>query len=117
MTPALAKPWQIPLVNNVRVTGGGAQPRVSWTLPDLARRNIDRVRVAVRGGQRLHGRFLSVLFVSADLPATATDFTIPPGILALSERYIFQVMLENLEGGELKNRSLTFSEPYTVLHQ
>jgi hypothetical protein len=32
----------------------------------------------------------------------------------LGERYVFQVMLEDLEGGVLENRSSTFSEPYTV---
>jgi hypothetical protein len=115
LTPALAKPWQVPLVKNVRVTGSGLQPRVSWSLPDLAGRKVERIRVAVRGRQRLHESFLNVLFVSADLPATPAHFAIPPGILASGERYLFQVMLENVEGGELKNRSLTFGERDTVL--
>jgi len=37
----------------------------------------------------------------------------PPGVLAQGERYVFQVMLEDLEGGQLENRSLTFSKPYS----
>ncbi|HZM33155.1 MAG TPA: hypothetical protein VFC18_01580 [Burkholderiales bacterium] len=36
-----------------------------------------------------------------------------PGILKRGERYVFQVMLEDLEGGALENRSLAFSEPFT----
>ena len=113
-TRAVAKPWQVPFAQSVRVTGQAASPRVSWSLPDLAGRKIERIRVGVRGGQRAQGRYMDVLFVSQALPPTTTSFDIPQGILAAGERYIFQVMLENLEGGELKNRSLTFSEPHTV---
>jgi len=113
-TPVLAKPQEVPLVRNVRVTGRGAEPRVSWELPDLTGFDIDRIRVAVRGGKRLHGRFMDILYVSGDLPPSATAFAIPPGVLASGERYVFQVMLEDVEGGALENRSLTFSEPYTV---
>jgi hypothetical protein len=87
---------------------------VSWELPDLVGFDIDRIRVAVRGGKRLYERFLGVLYVSGDLPPTATAFVIPPAVLAAGERYVFEVMLEDLEGGELQNRSLTYSEPYTV---
>jgi hypothetical protein len=41
-------------------------------------------------------------------------FAIPPGVLTPGERYIFEVMLEDLEDGALENRSQTFSEPYAV---
>jgi len=68
----------------------------------------------VRGNPRVHGRFMSQLYVSGDLPPTATAFTIPAGVLAAGQRYVFQVMLEDLEGGVLENRSLSFSDPYTV---
>ncbi len=113
-TPVLAKPQEVPLVRNVRVTGKGAGPRLSWELPDLTGFDIERIRVGVRGGKRVHGRFMSLLYTSGDLPPTATSFTIPAGVLATGERYVFQVMLEDLEGGELENRSLTFSELYTM---
>jgi hypothetical protein len=33
-------------------------------------------------------------------------------VLKRSERYVFQVMLEDLAGGRLENRSLAFSDPY-----
>ena len=34
--------------------------------------------------------------------------------LTAGERYVFQVMLEDLEEGALENRLLTFTKPYTV---
>jgi hypothetical protein len=110
----LARPQQVPLLRNVRVTRRGAETRVSWNLPDLTGFDVDRIRVAVRGGRRLYERFLGVLYVSGDLPPDATSFAIPPDVLAAGERYVFEVMLEDLEDGELENRSQTYSEPYTV---
>ena len=112
-TATLANPQKIPLIDKVRVAGKGTQPRLSWKLPGLGGFDIERIRVAVRGGARVHGRFMSQLWVSADLPPTATRFAIPAGVLAPGERYVFQVMLEDLEGGALENRSLSFSDPYT----
>lgn len=114
LTPVLVKPQEVPLVRNLRVTGGGAEPRLSWELPDLTGFDIDRIRVRVRGGKLLHERFMDILYISGALPPTATAFAIPPGVLASGERYVFEVMLEDLEGGALENRSLTYSEPYTV---
>ena len=113
LTPPIAKPQQVPLAANVRVIGKGAEPRLAWKLPGLAGFDIDRIRVGVRGGEKVHGRFLSLLWVSDALPATATRFAVPAGVLTRGERYVFQVMLEDLEGGRLENRSLAFSDPYT----
>lgn len=112
-SPVLKLPQRIPLIEKVRVTGKGAQPRISWKLPDLKGFAIDRIRVAVRGGTRVHGRFLSQLHESPGLPATASSYTIPAGWLEAGERYVFQVMLEDLEDGALANRSLSFSDPYS----
>ena len=111
-TAPIARPQQVPLVTDVRVAGKGAQPRLSWKLPSLAGFDVERIRVAVRGGARVQGRFLSEIYVSGDLPPTATSFRIPAGVLERGERYVFQVMLEDLEDGRLENRSLTFSDPY-----
>ena len=112
-TPGLADAWQVPLLADLRVTAAGAQPRLKWTLPALNGRRIERIRVVVRGEPRVLGRFMSVLFSSGDLPPSATHFTVPPGVLVPGARYVFQVMLDDLEGGELKNRSSTFSDPYS----
>ena len=96
------------------MTGRGAEPRVSWDLPDLTGFDVDQIRVGIRGGKRVYERFLDLVYVSGDLPPTTTAFAIPPGVLTSGERYVFEVMLEDLEGGTLQNRSLTYSEPYTV---
>ena len=114
LTRTLPKPREVPLARNVRVTASGAQPSVSWELPSLAGFDIERIRIRVRGGKRLYERFLDVLHVSGALPPTATTFTIPAGVLTSGERYIFEVLLENLQGGALANRSVSSSTPYTV---
>jgi hypothetical protein len=114
LAPAIAKPQQVPLAAKVRVLGKGAAPRLAWKLPGLAGFDVDRIRVGVRGGEKIHGRFLSLLWMSDALPATATRFAIPAGVLKRGERYVFQVMLEDLEEGRLENRSLAFSDPYRV---
>jgi hypothetical protein len=50
--------------------------------------------------------------------ATVTPSGMPTLVFAEKDgaRYVFQVMLEDLEGGALENRSLSFSDPYTVPH-
>ena len=113
LTRRLANPQKVPLVNNLRVTGEGLEPRLSWELPDLAGFDIDRIRVAVRAGRRVQGRFLEVVYISHALPPDATAFRMPAGVLVTGQSHIFQVMLEDLEDGELENRSLTFTAPYT----
>lgn len=112
-TRTLSNPRAIPLIDKVRVSGKGLQPRLSWQLPDLKGYGVDRIRVGVRGGERVHGRFMSLLRVSDPLPADTKTFTIPQNWLEKDRRYVFQVMLEDLEGGVLENRSLSFSDPYT----
>lgn len=114
VTPALARPQQLPFIRNLRVAAKGATPRLRWQLPDLAGFDVDRIRIAVRGGQRVQGRFLSAVYTSGDLPPSATSFRIPAGVLTPGERYIFQVMLDDLEDGRLENRSSTFTAPYAV---
>lgn len=111
--PVLKHPQKVPLAEQVRVDGQGTQPTLRWALPRLAGFDVERIRIAVRGGTKVHGRFLVQLHVSAPLAPTATSFRVPQGWLAKGERYVFQVMLEDLEGDMLENRSLAFSDPYT----
>ena len=100
---------------NVRVIGKrSACCLISWKLPGLVGFDVDRIRVGVRGGEKMQGRFLGLLWVSEALPASATRFAIPAGVLKRGERYVFQVMLEDIEQGRLENRSLAFSDPYWV---
>jgi len=111
-SPALRRPQQVPLAADVRIEGDGTEPLLRWRLPELKGFDIERIRVGVRGGKRVHGRFLSLLRVSEPLAPTATSFRVPPGWLQRGERYVFQVMLEDLENEALENRSLAFSERY-----
>lgn len=111
----IARPREIPLAIDVRVTGEGARPSVVWKVPEAAK--VQRIRVGVRGGARIQGRFLNLLQVSAPMPGTATSFRVPDGWLEPGQRYVFQVMLEDLEAGRLQNRSLAFSDPYEVPHR
>lgn len=111
--PANALARKVALAERVRVAGAGTQPQVRWALPGRAGA-IDRIRVAVRGGERVHGRFLDVIHVSPALPPDAKALRIPAGVLQRGERYIFEVMLEQLDAGRVANRSEAFSAPYTV---
>jgi hypothetical protein len=111
-SPAIVRPQQVPLALDVRAKQAGLRPVISWKLPALAGFDVERIRVGVRGGEKVQGRFLSLLWTSDALPATSTRFTMPAGVLRRGERYVFQVMLEDLEGGRLENRSLAFSDPY-----
>ncbi len=96
----------------MRVAGKGARPTVSWKVPKAA--GVQQIRVGVRGGPKIQGRFLGLLRVSEPLARSASSFRLPDGWLAQGERYVFQVMLEDLEDGRLANRSLAFSDPYLV---
>jgi hypothetical protein len=86
----LAKPQEVPLARNVRVTGRGTEPRMIWEMPDLTGFDIERIRVGVRGGRGPYERFTDLVYVSDALPPTTTAFVIPPGVLAPGERYVFQ---------------------------
>ena len=71
----------------------------------------------MRGGVRIQGRYLSLLQVSSPLPPAAVRFEVPKGWLQSGERYVFQVMLEDVVGDRLQNRSLAFSDPYQTPKQ
>ncbi|HEX9183387.1 MAG TPA: hypothetical protein VF876_09030 [Burkholderiales bacterium] len=112
--PPIAGPQKLPLARDVRVVGKDATPLLRWRLPELAGFDVDRIRVVVRGGERVQGRFLGALYTSGALPPSAMSFKVPPGVLVPGGRYVFQVTLEDLEDGRLENRSLAFSRTYAV---
>ncbi|MGH2359319.1 MAG: PEP-CTERM sorting domain-containing protein [bacterium] len=105
LTPAIANPQLLPFVTNVHAIGTGLQPIVAWDLPDLTGFDPDfiQVRVYDDGSNAL-------LFTSAVLPASTTASTIPSGLLQFGHDYIFRVMLEDVQGGFLENRSSGFSQ-------
>lgn len=122
LTNPIPNPQLVPLVENLKVVGTNATPTVMWTLPDLTGFDIDRIRVRVYN-DATNDQF----FQSANLPANATAFTIPGGVLVPGVPYAFRVMLDDLEtlqgfGTIIENRSNTFTqsaffvpEPATLL--
>jgi hypothetical protein len=107
--PAIGDPEFLPLVLGVQVVAGGLTPTVTWTLPDLTGFDVDAVRLrAVVAGTGVQ-TFQSVL-----LSPSISSFTLPAGVLQAGVGYEFRVMLEDIEGQRLENRSNTFSSLYTA---
>jgi len=106
---AIADPQFLPLLQNVQVAANGTTPTVNWTLPDLSGFDVDSIRVravvAATGSQ---------VFQSEALPTSATSFTLPTGILSLGTGYEFRIILDDLSGGLIENRSNTFSSVYVA---
>jgi hypothetical protein len=106
---AIADPELLPLVLNVQVAPGGLTPTVSWTLPDLTGFDVDgfRVRAVVANTS-------SQTFESALLASSTTSFTLPTGVLTAGVGYEFRILMDDLEGNRLENRSNTFAPVYTA---
>jgi hypothetical protein len=104
-TPAIPDPELVPLVSNLRVEGLGPSPTVTWTLPDLTGFDADRIFL------RIYDDVTNNVFFQSDpLPATATEFRVPGGLLNPGGQYIFSVLLEDVQpNGALENRSQAFT--------
>lgn len=128
-TPPTPSPQLLPLVQNLHVVGDGLTPTIKWTLPDLTGFDVDRIRVRawhddvdVQGFNGATPVFTinDLFFQSALLPANATQFTVPLGVLEKHRPYIFEVFLEDFEvitgfGTFIENRSRTFTQtPFEV---
>jgi hypothetical protein len=105
LTPGIANPQLLPFVANVHAMGSGLQPVVTWDLPNLTGFDPDDIRVRVYDDSSK-----ALVFTSNPVSTSATLFTVPPGVLLFGHSYIFRVMLEDLEGGNLENRSSGFSQ-------
>jgi hypothetical protein len=106
---AIAAPEFLPLVLNVQVAPAGLTPTVNWTLPDLTGFDVDgfRVRAVVASTS-------SQTFESALLGPSTTSFTLPTGVLTAGVGYEFRVLMDDLEGNRLENRSNSFAPIYTA---
>lgn len=107
LTPAIANPQLIPLLQNVQIVGTGVTPTITWTVPDLTGFDIDRIRV--RAADATRGQF----FQSGSLSPMATSFTIPSGVLTVGQPVAFRLLLEDRESTGLENRSSTWSQAFT----
>ena len=109
-TNPIPNPQLLPLVQNLRISGGDLAPltpTLTWELPDLSGFNVTQIRV------RIADAATKDQFFQTFLSPSATAFTIPTGLLQFSRSYVFRVMLEDTSPGYLQNRSSTFSAPYT----
>lgn len=107
--PAIVDPELLPLMRDVQVTPGGLTPTVNWTLPDLTAFDVDgiRFRATVAGTS-------AQTFQSGLLDPLTTSFTLPAGVLTAGVAYEFRILLDDLDGNRLENRSQTSSPLYTA---
>ena len=105
--PLIADPELLPFVTNIAPSDTGLTPTVNWTLPDLTGYDVDQIQFRVtRPG---FGQILNQV-----LPASATSFAIPNGLLQDGQTYFFRVILRDLESTGLENRSNSYSNLVTV---
>jgi hypothetical protein len=106
---AIADPEFLPLLQNVQVVGTDATPTITWTLPSFTGLDPDSIRVraviAATGQQ---------IFQSGNLATSTTSFAMPGGVLQAGVGYEFRILLQDVVGQGLENRSNTFSGIYTV---
>ncbi len=107
--PAIVAPELLPLMGDVQVTPGGLTPTVHWTLPDLTGFDVDgiRLRATVAGTS-------AQTFQSGLLDPATTSFTLPEGVLTAGVEYEFRILLDDIDGNRLENRSQTSSPLYTA---
>jgi hypothetical protein len=106
---AIADPEFLPLLQNVQAIGSGTMPTITWTVPDLTGFDVDDIRVRV-----VEAGTSSQIFQSALLPTSATSFTLPSGVLQPGASYVFRILLDDVAGQRLENRSNTFSDVYVA---
>lgn len=107
--PTLADPEYLPLLLNLQIIANGDTPLIVWELPNLSGFDVDRIRVRINDV----GLGASI-YQTGDLAASTTSYQVAAGILQGGRTYQFRLLLEDLEGGALENRSNTFSARYSV---
>jgi hypothetical protein len=104
LTNAISTPVLMPFVENLQVVGSGATPTLTWTLPNLGGISADSIWLWITNDDTNNTSFTQLI------SGTATQFTVPNGVLAPGVPYVFGVHLQYLE-----NRSSTFTQvPYVV---
>ena len=114
-TNSIPTPEKIPLVNSPQVSGALLTPHVTWTLPDFTGLGVTRILIRVRDLDHLvNGVNADIIFSSASLAANATSFDVPAGVLAPGKHYSFDILVDNIVEGFLRNRSETFTGIYAT---
>lgn len=108
VAPAIPEPELLPLVENIRISGRRASPTISWDLPDLSDFDVERTRLRVLDADSPRQLFDFIV------PTGATAFDLPLGVIEPDKRYVFRVMMQDIEAGRVSNQSSTFSAVFSV---
>jgi outer membrane protein assembly factor BamB len=109
LTNAIPNPELLPLAENLQLTGSGATPTLSWTLPDLTGFDVESTRIFV------YNDATDDIIANPLLAGTPTQFAIPSGLLVPGVPYVFAVNLNDDEAFGLENRSVAYTQsPYLV---
>jgi len=104
----------LPFVSNISISGDLLIPTMTWELPVTS---VPYTRIRVRVVDFVGG---ALVFTSDPLPNNATTYTFPDGVLQQDRDYLVRVMLEEIRGSNLVNRSdrrvyySTYSTPLTI---
>ncbi|MCB1920011.1 MAG: DUF4214 domain-containing protein [Candidatus Competibacteraceae bacterium] len=104
----------LPFVSSINISGDLLTPMITWELPTTSL-PYSRIRVRVvdfAGG--------ALVFTSDALLMNATTYTLPSDVLQSDRDYVLRVMLEEVQGSDLVNRSdtrvtyTTYQGPVTI---
>jgi len=104
----------LPVVSNVSLSGSLLTPTLTWVLPVTT---VPYTQIRVRIVNFAGG---ALVYTSNSLPASATTYTFPGGVLQPDRDYVVRIMLEEVRGSDLYNRSdrrvyhTTYSTPLTI---
>lgn len=101
-TNTIAGVQQMPLVENLAVSGGPKALTVSWTLPVTG---VPRTQIQLRVYDLATGQ---LVFRTQSLDKNATSYVLPEGILAAGKNYVIRVDLIDSPPDKYLNRSQTY---------
>ncbi|MCP5127397.1 MAG: DUF4214 domain-containing protein [Gammaproteobacteria bacterium] len=91
----------LPFVSNINISGDLLMPMITWELPATG---LPYTRIRVRVVDFAGG---ALVFTSDALPIDATAYALPSDVLQPDRDYMLRVMLEEVQGSALVNRSDT----------
>ena len=95
-TPAPGDVASMPFANNVRISGTGLTPTISWTNPSGA--TIDRILIGIFDDEQPVNPRKPLIFRSPALSSSANSFTVPSDVLTEGHRYVARVELHETYG-------------------
>jgi len=101
-TNAVGDVGPLPFVRNTRISGTGLTPTIKWDLPVNSTEPFTHLQVGI-----FDDVINKKIYDSSLLTASTRSFIVPEGLLNETGRYVFRVMLVNVNG-KTNNRSTTF---------